>query len=136
MEKIKIIPELAPCGVYCGACASFGKSCFGCSSEKNQKRKSKLSCQLRKCCYSVKLKNYCFECDQFPCKPFRKKLIDSHKGDAKYNYRHEVLENFQKLAELGVEQFIEYQNKKWLCSSCNGSIKWYDYTCDQCGKKY
>ena len=135
-ENLNILPELAPCGVYCGACPSYGKSCFGCPSEKSQKRKSKWSCNLRTCCYTVKNKNYCFECGQFPCEAFRKKLLDSHMGDSRFKYRHEVIENFKKLAELGIEQFIEYQNTKWLCSSCNGRIQWYYYKCNQCGKEY
>lgn len=135
-QKFKILSELAPCGIYCGACPSFRKSCFGCSSEKEQKRKSKWNCNLRTCCYTAKKKNYCIECDEFPCKDFRKKLLNSHVGDPRYRYRHEVIENFNKLKELGTKQFVEYQQAKWSCSECEGKINWYYYNCSECGEKY
>ena len=40
--------EVAPCGVLCAACPSFGKTCLGCASEnKNQNRISKWNCKIR-----------------------------------------------------------------------------------------
>lgn len=136
LEGVNLPPELAPCGVFCGACPSFGKSCHGCSSEKKQKRTSKWGCKLRTCCYSVKKLNFCFECDEFPCQKYRRKLPDAHPGDPKFDYRHEVLENFKKFAELGLEGYLKYQNEKWSCPSCRGRGHWYHYKCSQCGMKF
>lgn len=135
-ESLNILPELAPCGVYCGACPSFGKSCYGCSSEKRQKRNSKWTCKLRTCCYTVKNRNYCFQCDQYPCEAFSKKLLESHKGNPRFKYRHEVTENFKKFTEFGIERFLEHQNEKWVCPSCKGRIHWYYYKCSQCSKEF
>jgi len=132
----KLPPELAPCGIFCGACPSFNKTCHGCSSEKEQNRKSKWACKVRTCCYSEKQNEFCFNCEEFPCRKHRKKLLDSHKGDPRYGYRHEIIDSFKKYSELGIELFLEFQNKKWLCPACKGRVHWYYYKCGQCGREY
>ncbi len=134
-DKI-LIPQLAPCGIYCGACPSFGKTCYGCSSEENQKRTSKWSCKLRHCCYSEKKISYCFECDEFPCQKYKKKLIKSNPLNPKYNYRHELIENSKMFFNLGLEEYLLYQDKKWRCKSCNKRVYWYEYKCSSCGASY
>ena len=133
LESPKFPPEVAPCGVYCGACPSFGKSCHGCSSEKSQKRKSKFYCKVRKCCYSEKSLSCCFECDDFPCKEYRKKLINSHPGDPRFEYRHELVENRSVFDEKGLEQYLQYQDERFRCSKCGGRVHWYHYKCSSCG---
>lgn len=129
-------PEVAPCGVYCGACPSFGKTCYGCFSERSQKRKSKLGCKLRKCCVSEKSFSCCFECDEFPCKEHRRKLINSHPGDRRFDYRHELEESGKVFQEIGLEGYLRYQNQKWRCSKCDGRIYWYHYKCSSCGADF
>jgi len=128
--------ELAPCGVFCGACPSYGKSCHGCSSEKEQNRKSKWNCKLRECCYSIKSKFFCFECDEFPCKGYRRKLIESHPGDSRFGYRHELNDDFIQFSKLGLERYLQYQNEKWKCESCKGRVLWYHYKCGECGAEF
>ncbi len=129
--------ELAPCGVFCGACPSYPGTCLGCSSEeKGQSRKSKWGCKIRECCYHKEQKEFCSECDEFPCKIHRKKLMDSHPGDKKYKYRHEIAENFDKLKELGTGGYLEYQRKRWTCEACGGRITMYHYKCCNCGKEH
>ena len=126
----------APCGVFCGACPSYNKTCAGCASEKKvQQRKSKWSCKIRNCCYNEKELSYCAYCDQFPCKTLTKKLIDSHPGDERYTYRHEIRNVFTKLKDMEFDCFLEYQNKRWSCPSCGGRVYFYTYACSECGKK-
>jgi hypothetical protein len=87
--------KLASCGVYCAACPSFNKTCLGCASEdRNQKRKSKWGCRIRKCCYEQKHLDYCAYCDDFPCGIYRKKLLNTHAGDPRFTYRFEILSIF------------------------------------------
>ena len=133
---MKNIPgELAPCGVFCGACPSIYKSCLGCASEnQNQKRKSKWNCRIRKCCYEEMEKSFCIYCAQFPCDKINKKLINSHPGEIKFKYRHEISENLSKLDEMGIGDYFEYQRQRWSCPSCGGRVVFYDYTCIECGK--
>ena len=130
-----IPPELAPCGVFCGACPSFSKTCLGCASQrKEQKRTSKWSCKIRKCCYEMKQLSFCGACSEFPCTKVNKKLIQSHPGDTRFRYRHETPENFAKLAELGVVDYLEYQQKRWTCPACGGKVYLYHYVCSNCGQ--
>lgn len=132
--QVKLFPpELAPCGVYCGACPSFGKTCHGCPSDRSQKRKSKWGCKLRKCCYTEKALAYCFECDEFPCKTYRQKLTEAHPGDPRFDYRHELIESCSLFSELGLEGYLQYQDEKWRCSQCAGRVHWYRYKCSRCG---
>jgi hypothetical protein len=127
--------ELAPCGVFCRACPSYDKTCNGCSSEnKNQKRKSKWNCKIRKCCYEEMNVEYCGNCNSFPCEKINSKLIKSHIGDKKFKYRHEISENMKKLKELGLDKFIKFKEKEYTCRYCNGTIHFYHYRCSLCGK--
>ena len=135
IEKIRI-KELAPCGVYCGACPSFNKSCKGCSSEdRNQKRKSKFNCKIRTCCYNERHLDFCNECELFPCKAINKKLLDTHHNDPRYTYRHETPNVFVKLKEMGLDSYLEFQKQRWKCDTCGGTIHFYHYECGTCGKK-
>ena len=128
--------ELAPCGVFCGACPSFNRTCFGCASEnKEQKRTSKWGCKIRDCCYNREAKDFCIDCSQFPCEKSRKKLLDTHPGDPKFKYRHEIPQNFKKMKEMGIEDFLEYQRQRWSCPSCGGTVHFYHYQCSKCGKE-
>ncbi len=135
--KNKKTNELASCGVYCGACPSFNKSCFGCSSEINKKTRSKSreGCLIRNCCYNIEKHNYCVECEKFPCAKISKKLLKSHPENLKYKYRHEIPQVFIKLREMSLIDFLIYQKERWTCPSCGGIIHFYHYICSQCGKE-
>lgn len=132
----QIVTELAPCGVFCEACPSFNKTCLGCASEsKEQHRTSKWGCKIRECCYDKKEKDFCIDCDQFPCRISRKKLLDTHRGDPKFKYRHEIPEIFPKIREMGIANYLEYQRRRWACPSCGGMVHFYHYTCSKCCKE-
>ena len=127
---------LAPCGVYCGACPSFDKTCNGCASDdKNQDRCSKWSCKIRDCCYNQKGLDYCIYCEQFPCKIINKKLFSSHKGDPRYTYRYEIPDVFIRLKNMGVKKYLDFQIQRWKCKVCDGTIQFYLYKCNKCGKE-
>lgn len=129
------IPEMAPCGVFCGACPSFGKTCLGCASENPaQKRRSKWGCKVRNCCYQEQALDFCCECSQFPCTKHKKKLLDTHPGDPRFTYRHEVPENFIMLGKLGLPAYLAAQQERWICPHCGGRVIFYDYRCLNCGE--
>ena len=132
----RIPDSLAPCGVYCEACPSFEKSCNGCGSEnKNQKRKSKWGCKIRVCCFEKMNFSFCYECEEFPCKEYSRKLSESHKGDKRYQYRHEVPSNLKRIKKIGIQKFLKEQKTRWQCPKCLGTIKFYHYKCSDCGLK-
>ncbi len=129
--------KISYCGLYCGACPSFLKStCLGCrSDDKSQNRKSKWSCKIRNCCIDEKKIEYCGKCNEFPCKEIKRKIIESHKGDPKFNYRHKVPENMVEIKELGLENWSQQQEQLWSCSDCGQKIIFYYYKCNRCGKE-
>ena len=134
-DRIRI-NELAPCGVFCGACPSFDKTCKGCASEdKNQKRQSKFSCKIRDCCYSEKHLDFCIACDQYPCKKINKRIIEPHSDDPRYTYRHEIPAIFAKLKTMDLDDYLEFQKRRWQCNSCEGTVQFYHYKCGTCEKK-
>jgi hypothetical protein len=128
-------PELAPCGIFCGACPSFGHTCLGCPSEdRHQKRTSKWACRIRKCCYEAHNLSFCIHCADFPCKTIATKLLDTHQGDPRYDYHHEVIKVFPRLLELGETAYYQYQTERWACKACGGRVLFYEYTCANCGR--
>ena len=128
--------EVAPCGVFCLACPSFNKSCLGCPSEnKKQSRKSKWSCKIRRCCYGEMEIDYCGYCESFPCDIINKKLIESHEGNSRFEYRHEIPDNMKKLKQLGVEEYIKGKRKEYSCPDCGGIVYFYYNICSQCEKE-
>jgi hypothetical protein len=128
--------KLAPCGIFCGACPAIDKTCRGCpATSKEQARISKWACKIRNCCYFEKELDYCIDCEEFPCRIYSKKLLDHHKDDIRYHYRHEVPGIFSKMKEMGTDDYITFQKNRWKCDSCEGTIRFYYYTCDNCGKE-
>ncbi len=127
-------PEAAPCGIYCGACPSFGRTCRGCSShERDQRRRSKWGCHLRRCCIDEMGLDFCFQCGDHPCSRYTKKLSASHPNDSRFDYRREVHDNLRRIAEVGVDEWLEEQGIRWRCPACGGRVHFYHYTCSECG---
>ena len=129
--------KISNCGLYCGACPSYQKkTCLGCrSNNKNQNRKSKWSCKIRKCCIELKKIQYCGECDDFPCKEIKRKLIDSHPGDPRFNYRHKIPDNMEEITKLNLEKWSKEQEILWTCQNCGQPLMFYYNQCSSCGKE-
>jgi len=123
----------APCGVYCKVCPSYEKSCWGCRSEKPQKRISKKSCPLRLCTSRKKIK-FCVECNVFPCKTYTSRLLSTHTKDARYQYRRDAAFDMKLILTEGIRVWDKYQHEKWTCPHCNGQIIFYSYQCENCHK--
>jgi len=134
----KSIKLLSFCGLYCGACPSYHRgTCFGCRSEDNsQKRTSKWNCKIRECCINEKEVLYCGECSEFPCNKISSKLIDSHPGDSRFSYRHEIPDNMEEINRLGCNEWIKREIERWTCDECGGTIAFYDYKCMDCDKEF
>ena len=135
-DNSKIIPALAPCGVYCEACPSFDKTCLGCAAnDPKQSRRSKWCCKIRHCCYETKGLDFCIDCNEYPCRTVTKKLLTEHAGDPRFTYRFETPEVFARLKTMGLDKYIEYQKNRWRCEYCGGTIKFYVYKCSNCNAK-
>ncbi len=120
------------CGVYCGGCPSYKKgTCYGCASQnKTQKRISKWNCKIRKCCLEKNKLTFCYECKDFPCK-IRKYLDTRYKN----KYKIDLIENSLKIKEIGLEQWLKEQEKKYKCLNCGVTNSPYSDICYNCNYK-
>ncbi len=132
----RIPDSMGPCGIYCGACPSIGRTCRGCGSEdRDQKRRSKWGCRLRTCCFEERGLDLCVECDEFPCGKHTSKLSSSHPEDPRFGYRRETVHNLRRVQEVGVGAWLEEQDARWRCPECGGRVVFYRYTCEDCGNE-
>ena len=138
MKKINPSPEelIAPCGMNCAICSRYlsyanhlkRSHCAGCRSEGK-----KCSYLFEKCCgINGDLKdnataNFCFECDQYPCKQI-------NRMDVRYrsHYEMSVKDNLDSINKIGVEQFTKEQYEKYRCSKCGGVISIHNRKCFKC----
>jgi hypothetical protein len=130
------IPDsISICGLYCGACPTFNKTCYGCRSEvRNPEHLSKFECKIRRCCLEKKGNPFCGLCEKYPCKKLTK-LIESHPKDDKYSYRHEIPSNLQNIHSKGWKTWLKEQEEKWKCPECGGVVQFYTYKCADCDYK-
>ena len=129
----------APCGIYCGACRAylvlkkdqlekrgFKKGCQGC------RIRNKNCVFIRKNCPALKRKEieFCYECKNFPCE----KLVTL---DAMYRERYcvNMIQNLKRIEEIGVEPWLQEQQKLYTCPHCGGEICVHDEECYDCGMR-
>lgn len=89
------------CGLNCGLCPMLlGKHCGGCGNG-NQ------SCKIAKCSLEHGKVEYCFECEDYPCKQYQ--YIDEY--DSFITHRRQKLD-LEKAKSIGVERYTLEQKKK------------------------
>jgi len=126
---------IAVCGMNCRICVAYfgynmsGKKrkdpCPGC-------RPSGKSCAfIKKRCEKALKKevNYCFECEDFPCKILEKL-------DKTYRERYEMsmVDNLNFIKKNGIEKFLRSQEEKYRCDECGGVICVHTGKCYECNK--
>ena len=154
MDSIKLKELTAPCGLDCFNCEVYEEnitealktmlarklgrdkeslSCKGCRTQ-NGCSVFPFPCKTLQCVDSKGVA-FCFECEDFPCKDYAKKLSESHKGDKRFKYRHELPSNLKRIRKIGTQEWLKEQKTRWRCPQCGGIIKFYHYTCSDCGFK-
>ena len=143
----------APCGLYCGACSTYiarkrgdevalnavakriaeyrgwtikpekDLVCAGCLS--SQLAIFCLRCAIRDCAFEKGI-TYCAQCSDFPCQ-----IIIDFNNDGRPHHS-EVLANVRRQQEMGIDAWLDEQEKRWRCPDCGCSIEWYDTKCPQC----
>jgi hypothetical protein len=125
---------IAPCGINCRLCRAYvrvGKSipCPGCRGDNIHKSRSCVTCKIKNCEESINGKfKYCFECELFPCA--RLSHLDKR---YKTKYGTSPLENLQSIKEIGIRNFVENENKRWICPECGVIICMHVPQCLSCG---
>ena len=134
------------CGLYCGSCPFLMASrrdeldviaerlekdkkelfCEGCKGEQVSVFCKK--CGIKQCALDHQVE-FCFECDEYPCEKLQNFKNDDHP------HHSVILKNLDSLKELGLEKWLELQQKLWSCQKCGTPFSWYDEKCQECGSE-
>ena len=123
---------IAPCGINCRLCRAYlrdKKACAGCRGSNTNKSKACITCKIKNCKKLGKGKlEYCFECDEFPCTH----LVYL---DKRYRTRYETspINNLLAIQKFGINEFIQAENTKWVCSECGAMLCMHRPQCLSCG---
>lgn len=69
---------------------------------------------------------HCARCSGFPCQT----IIEFNNDDILHH--SEVLDNVHRQQEIGIDAWLDEQEKRWRCQACGCIIDWYDTKCPQC----
>jgi len=127
---------IAPCGIFCGICASYLAYSKNIPKKKNRishctgcRPRNKQCAYLKKNCPSL-LENkilFCYECEQYPCE----RLLHL---DQRYrlNYKHSPIDNLEEIKSEGISVFLANIKKRYRCAQCGGTICMHNQICYDC----
>jgi hypothetical protein len=154
----------AACGTYCGACPAYiakhsedeqikmklqkrfssgptkalkgippsnwmdGLLCDGCLSGGMLAAHCQM-CNIRLCAANKQNDSRCDDCEELPC--YR---ITNLINMGSYLHRKEYLPNLKKIREMGVQEWVKYEEERWRCPKCGMPMSWYDAECVGCGE--
>jgi hypothetical protein len=104
-------------GLLCDGCVSGGKLAGHCQR-----------CNIRLCALNNQDDSRCSDCEELPC--YR---ITNLINMGSYLHRKEYLPNLKKIREMGVQEWVKYEEERWRCSNCRLPMSWYDSNCTRCG---
>jgi hypothetical protein len=130
----KIIKDLmAPCGMNCGICMAYLReknTCSGCRNLRGDEKISCARCRMKNCeFFKDGKKKFCFECKNYPCD--KVKHIDKR---YRTKYGMSMIENLNKIKEIGIKEFMKIENTRWLCPKCGNQICVHNKKCYFCEK--
>ena len=121
---------IAPCGMNCGVCRLAFRTkgrCHGCRGEQ-AKPKYCATCRIRNC-GELRGRRFCVECSKYPCPRLRRL-------DARYRsrYRTSLVENLERIRQLGLERFVQLERQRWACRGCGLLTSVHKEACLYCGQ--
>jgi hypothetical protein len=120
MKALKTIPPPNWMdGLLCDGCLSGGMLAAHCRS-----------CNIRLCAANKQDDDRCSYCEELPC--YRITYLINMDGG--YLHRKEYLPNLEKIREMGVEEWVKYEEERWRCPQCGLPMSWYDAECAGCGE--
>ncbi|MFH1197316.1 MAG: DUF3795 domain-containing protein [bacterium] len=125
---------IASCGMNCGLCHGYQRdknTCAGCNSDSLNKPNYCIGCHIKNCDMLTSSKSkYCFGCTKYPC--IRLKKLDKR---YKIKYGMSMIENLNKIKEIGIRKFTQLEKQKWTCPNCGSIICVHRENCLVCGTK-
>ena len=123
---------IAPCGMNCGLCSGYlrgKKQCPGCHGEDEDKPKYCIVCRIKPCEeLAASEDRFCYSCAKFPCARLRQL-------DKRYRtkYGMSMIENLEMIREIGVDEFVTRERRRWMCTECGSLICVHKQDCMACG---
>jgi hypothetical protein len=105
-------------GLLCDGCLSGGMLAAHCQN-----------CAIRKCTANRQKDSRCTDCEELPCS-----RITGLISMGAYLHRKEYLPNLKKIREMGVQEWVKYEEERWRCHRCGLPMSWYDAECVGCGE--
>jgi hypothetical protein len=105
-------------GLLCDGCLSGGKLAAHCQM-----------CNIRLHAAKTQDNSRCSDCEELPC--YR---ITNLINMGRYLHRDEYLPNLKKIREMGVQEWVKYEEERWRCPKCGLPMSWYDAECVGCGE--
>lgn len=105
-------------GLLCDGCLSSGVLAAHCQK-----------CAIRNCAAKKQNDSRCSYCEELPC--YRITNLINMGG---YLHRKEYLPNLIKIREMGVQEWVKYEEERWRCPKCGLPMSWYDAECSGCGE--
>ena len=106
--KTRSYPEFSACGLNCGLCPRYytnGPSrCPGCGGEGFTE--AHCSCSVLGCCERKGIE-YCFLCDEYPCKKYE----GADQTDSFITHKNQFID-MDKAKQIGIEAYKAEQNTK------------------------
>lgn len=125
---------IAPCGMDCGRCLAFLRDknrCNGCREICNHKPEYCKKCIIINCELLNKTDSkFCYDCEKYPCR--RLKQLDKRYRN---KYYMSMIENLELIRNIGLDRFVERENKRWICSSCGAILCVHRDFCINCKNK-
>lgn len=89
-------------------------------------------CKIRACAINRKVE-HCNECNEYPCQLLKETLLNK---DVQEKLPHLKVSpnNLTTIKNIGVDQWLDGQEKQWKCSECHANTSWYMLSCLNCGK--
>lgn len=129
---------IAPCGLNCSICSQALRTenpCTGCLGPNDTKSEyCAKECKIAACDVRKTLSDcFCDQCPQYPCSHIVEKEIWYANT---YPMIESLMGNLAIIREEGMEKFLQREEKRWKCHTCNGTICVHTGICSGCGKEY
>ncbi|HEY8908858.1 MAG TPA: DUF3795 domain-containing protein [Desulfosporosinus sp.] len=89
-------------------------------------------CKIRACAISRKVE-HCNGCNEYPCQLLKGSLMNKDIQE-KLPHLKVTSDNLTTIKNVGVEQWLNDQEKQWKCPECQTDFSWYTSKCTKCGK--
>jgi hypothetical protein len=126
---------IAPCGMDCRLCMSYGREkrpCPGCRNDDCVKPKTRMACHIKNCSkFDRQGIKFCFSCDEFPCA--RLEHLDKR---YRSKYGMSMIENLSNIKKFGIRRFVRSENEKWRCLQCGEMLCVHKPLCLSCGRTW